>query len=258
MRKTFRSKNNYQYWRDRWTDIDADEPMINQNYYPLKYSNMVINNNNQIILEAGCGAGRIVRYYHDKEYKIIGIDFIDEAISKLKKVDPTLNVKVGNILDLDFKNNYFDVVLAFGLYHNFHSEKLHKSITETFRVLKKGGKLCASFRADNIQELIVDWIRKDKNSLQTEFHKLNLTKKEFKKIFEDHGFEIENIFNVQNMPFLYKFKFFRSKAHKIFDENKARQEGYKLSFIGQLIQDCLIKFFPESFCNIYLLIAVKK
>ena len=219
---------------------------------------MVVDNKDQIVLEAGCGAGRILRYYHEKKYKIIGIDFIDEAILKLKKVDPSLNVNVGNILDLEFKNEYFDVVLAFGLYHNFHSEKLNKSITETFRVLKKGGKLCASFRADNIQELIVDWIRKDKNSKHKEFHKLNLTKREFAEIFEDHGFEIENIFNVQNMPFLYKFKFFRSKSHKIFDENKARKEGYKLSFIGQLIQKFLIKFFPESFCNIYLIIAIKK
>tara|TARA_B100000900_G_C20503592_1_gene684861 strand:- start:101 stop:877 length:777 start_codon:yes stop_codon:yes gene_type:complete len=258
MRKTFRDKNNFEYWDERWASLEADEPMKNIHSYPLKFANLVVQNKDQKILEAGCGIGRILRYYHNNGYKITGVDFIDNAINKLKKIDPTLDVKAGNILDLEFKNEYFDVVLAFGLYHNFHSEKLNKAIIETFRVLKKGGKLCASFRADNIQELIIDWIRKDKNSKHKEFHKLNLTKKEFTKIFEDHGFEIENVFNVQNMPFLYKFKFFRSKAHKIFDENKARQEGYKLSFVGQLIQDFLIKFFPESFCNIYLLIAVKK
>ena len=36
MRKTYRSKNNFDYWKKRWTDIGADEPMINENYYPLK------------------------------------------------------------------------------------------------------------------------------------------------------------------------------------------------------------------------------
>ena len=60
------------------------------------------------------------------------------------------------------------------------------------------------------------------------------------------------------MPFIYKFKFFRSSHHKEFNENKARTEGYELSFFGKTIQNFLIKFFPGNFCNIYLLIAVKK
>ena len=30
--------------------------MINENYYPLKYSNMLIKDHSSTILEAGCGA----------------------------------------------------------------------------------------------------------------------------------------------------------------------------------------------------------
>ena len=258
MRKTFRSNNNLEYWKKRWTEIEADKPMMNENNYPLKYSNMVIKDKSETILEAGCGAGRILRYYHNKNYKIIGIDFIKEAIEKLKIVDKTLDVRFGDILNLEFKNESFDIVLAFGLYHNFHSENLQKSVKETYRVLKKGGKLCASFRADNIQELIVDWIRNENNSKPKEFHKLNLTKKEFIELLEKNGFKTNKIFSVQNMPFLYKFKLFRAKDHKIFNESKGRLEGYKLSYLGNFIQNFLIKFFPNSFCNIYLAIAEKK
>jgi len=258
MRKTYRNKNNFEYWTDRWASLDVDQPMKNDNCYPLKYSNLIVNNKNHIILEAGCGVGRILRYYHNQKYKIIGIDFIKDAVEKLKKIDPSLNVKVGNILNLDFENDYFNTILAFGLYHNFHSESLQKALIETSRVLKKGGKICASFRADNIQESIIDWMNRSKINNNMQFHKLNLTKKEFIKLFEDNGFCIEDVFSVQNMPFLYKFKFFRSKDHRAFDENKARLEGYKLSIFGQLIQEFLIKFFPDSFCNIYLLIATKK
>ena len=58
--------------------------------------------------------------------------------------------------------------------------------------------------------------------------------------------------------FFYKFKFFRSTNHKIFNENKGRLEGYKLSYLGNFIQNFLIKFFPNSFCNIYLAITEKK
>ena len=99
MRKTYRSKNNFEYWKKRWTDISADEPMINVDYYPLKYSNMIIDDKNEKILEAGCGAGRILRYYHNKEYNITGIDFINEAVDKLKEADKSLDVRFGNILN---------------------------------------------------------------------------------------------------------------------------------------------------------------
>ena len=59
--------------------------MINESYYPLKYSNMLINDKSSVILEAGCGVGRVLRYYHNRNFKIIGIDFIEEAIQKLKR-----------------------------------------------------------------------------------------------------------------------------------------------------------------------------
>ena len=68
MRKTFRAENNRDYWTNRWDKIDADEVMQNSNTYPLKYAieALKFNNNNQKILEAGCGAGRILNYLHQK------------------------------------------------------------------------------------------------------------------------------------------------------------------------------------------------
>ncbi len=258
MRKTFRNRDNKSYWHDRWANIDTDSPMSNRNVYPLKYSSLVIKNKNQKILEAGCGAGRILRYYHKKNYNIVGIDFIKLVIQKIKKKDPTLKVKNEDILNLSFRKNYFDVILAFGLFHNFYGRKLKRSIKESHRVLKKGGSLCASFRADNIQQYLIDFLNKNKTDDIKKFHKLNLKKKEFKKLIENSGFEVKKIYNVQNMPFLYKFSFFREKNQKIFNEKKSRNKGYKLSFFGNMIQNFLIKFLPESFCNSFIIIAIKK
>ena len=87
-----RNKNNLDYWTSRWTSINEDEPMQNTDEYPLKYANMIIESKKERILEAGCGAGRILRYYHEKNYNIIGIDFISEAINKLKAADRSLTV----------------------------------------------------------------------------------------------------------------------------------------------------------------------
>lgn len=251
MRITYRKLDNKHYWEKRWADINADEPMENKNVYPLKYAEMVVKDKNGVILEAGCGAGRLMRYYKDRGYNIVGIDFIEGAIAKLKEIDPTLKVEIGDITNLQFKDGIFRYILAFGLYHNLDGNNLEKSMRETFRVMEKGGEVCASFRADNIQNRLNDWLEarsrghKRDDAKDKRFHKMNLTESEFKKLFEKHNFKVKNMYTVINMPLLYKFAFFRARDHKIFDENKARKEGYKLSFCGRLITSFLLKFFPD-------------
>ena len=137
--------------------ISADVPMQNIDSYPLKYALLTIKNNDGPILEAGCGAGRILRYFHYKGFDIIGIDFIKVAIEKLRLADKSLKADTGDITKLDFADSSFKYLLAFGLYHNLE-HNLVDAISETRRVLQDGGKVCASFRADNIQTRLTDWL----------------------------------------------------------------------------------------------------
>ena len=106
MRITYRNKKNKDYWNDRWRDIPVDEPMDNIDTYPLKFSEMCIKNDGQI-LQAGCVNGRILRYYHNRGYKITGFDFIEVAIDKLKETDNTLRIEVGDITGLRFENESY-------------------------------------------------------------------------------------------------------------------------------------------------------
>jgi len=262
MRVTYRNANNKDYWTKRWDDIPADAPMENIGVYPLKYATMTVKEKSGKILEAGCGAGRILRYYHNRGYDIIGIDFIDVAINKLKKIDTTLQAEVDDITNLRFADQSFRCVLAFGLYHNLEYG-LDKAVQETHRVLEKNGLVCASFRADNIQTKLTDWLaeRKVKSkgdaSKPQSFHKMNLSRSEYEQLFIRAGFIIDFVGPVENMPILYKFAIFRSAEHKKFDEYKARMEGYRLSWIGQRLQNILMSILPDQFCNIYVLIARK-
>ena len=236
--------------------------MKNHDAYPLKYAETTIKDRDGRILEAGCGAGRILRYYHDLGYDITGMDFIDIAVNKLKKIDSSLKVDVGDIMSLEYADQSFKYVLAFGLYHNLE-HGLDKAVQETYRVLEHGGSVCASFRADNIQTRLTDWLTAKRNKHQHEeknirvFHKMNLTRAEFEQLFMRAGFVIDSVWPVENMPILYKFAFFRSAGHKYFDENKARTEGYRLSWLGQRLQNFLMHYYPDQFCNIYVIIAHK-
>lgn len=262
MRITYRNHGVKEYWTARWEEIPADNPMENLDVYPLKYAEMTVKDKEGKIFEAGCGAGRILRYYHDRGYNITGMDFINVAIDKLNDVDPTLQVEVGDITNLEYTDQSFKYMLAFGLYHNLENG-LDKSIQETYRILEKGGSVCASFRADNIQTRLTDWLADKKSkskgikSVNKVFHKMNLTRREYVKLFTNAGFRVDFIEPVENMPILYKFFIFRSSGHKIFNENKARAEGYRLSWVGQSLQNLLMHFLPNQFCNLYVLIAHK-
>jgi SAM-dependent methyltransferase len=262
MRITYRNHNVKEYWTSRWDEIPADQPMENTDVYPLKYAEETIKDLNAKVLEAGCGAGRILRYYHNQGVNIIGMDFIEVAIDKLKEIDYSLKVEVGDITNLGFDDQSFKYILAFGLYHNLEFG-LDQSIKETHRVLESGGSVCASFRADNIQTRLTDWLTERRTGGNNSsgghiFHKMNLTRAEFEQAFKQEGFIIDSIAPVENMPILYKFSFFRASNHKQFNENIARAEGYRLSWFGQLLQNALMRFFPDQFCNIFVLIAHKK
>ncbi|XOJ84596.1 class I SAM-dependent methyltransferase [Methylophilaceae bacterium Uisw_099_01] len=261
MRITYRNHDIKNYWTSRWNNIPVDNPMQNTNVYPLKYSEKIINDRRGKILEAGCGVGRIQRFYHNQGVDIVGIDFIKIAIEKLKKIDSTLKVEVGDITNLRFDSESFKYILAFGLFHNLE-HGLEKAINETYRILEKDGAVCASFRSDNIGTKISDWLTNRKSNKANNlgkrvFHKMNLTRAELKQVFEKSGFNVKSIDAVENMPILYRFRFFRSLRHKRFDENIAREEGYQLSAFGQLFQNFLMRFLPNEFCNVYVLIAYK-
>lgn len=262
MRVTYRDQNTRDYWEERWSAISADQPMENLSVYPLRYAAVTIQSAKGKILEAGCGTGRVLRYYKERGRDIVGMDYVQVAIEKLRAVDPELQVEVGDIRALSFPSGTFRYVLAFGLYHNLESG-LDEAIRETGRVLEPGGKVCASFRADNIQTRLTDWLkahrRRGNGKIETakQFHKMNLKRSEFVRLFERARFVVERVFPVENMPILYQFAFFRARSHKVFNESLGRKEGYLLSPLGDFIQRVLMRFLPYQFCNVFVLIARK-
>ena len=85
MKIIYRDHSVKDYWNSRWNDISADQPMENNQVYPSKYAEQKVKDKYGRILVAGCGAGRTLRYYHNKKMDIIGIDFIQVAIEKSRQ-----------------------------------------------------------------------------------------------------------------------------------------------------------------------------
>jgi ubiquinone/menaquinone biosynthesis C-methylase UbiE len=100
------------------------------------------------VLEIGCATGTLslaAKRQAGQEGNVFGIDIIPGMIevSKKKAAEAKLDVtfQLGNIEDIPFPNEHFDVVMcSFMIFHM--SEKVrNKGIEEIFRVLKSKGSL---------------------------------------------------------------------------------------------------------------------
>ena len=98
-----------------------------------------LKNKNVSVLEAGCGLGRVVKYLSDLGFKnVSGVEINKDPVNYLNNLYPELNIINGDILNLPYKNNFFDVVLSYGVVEHFIDgpDEAMKSI---FNVLKSGG-----------------------------------------------------------------------------------------------------------------------
>ena len=105
------------------------------------------------ILDHGCGGGRTSVPLHELGYAVTAVDLSDVLIGAAKKRFPYVDFRVGSYSDMEFDNEYFDVVLIShnGLDYAHPEEERNKALRECARVLKKGGKLV--FSSHNIKSL---------------------------------------------------------------------------------------------------------
>jgi 2-polyprenyl-3-methyl-5-hydroxy-6-metoxy-1,4-benzoquinol methylase len=89
------------------------------------------------ILDVGCGEGFTLQKLMDRGIgkRLEGIEYLDRAIEIGNKIHPELTLKQGNIYDLPYKDNEFDLVLCTEVLE--HLEEPEKALKELKRVAKR-------------------------------------------------------------------------------------------------------------------------
>ena len=113
------------YLRDEWGII--------RSYLGLK----------QRILDGGCGMGEWTLALSANDHKVTGIDIAEGTIRQLQKYFPQEDFQIGNLRQLAFPDDTFDVVFSWGAFEHFE-DGLQPCLKEAWRVLKPGGVLFAS------------------------------------------------------------------------------------------------------------------
>lgn len=140
----------YDYWNERAkrsgkslkTVMKRSLPNILNRYYDRQQKKLIskIIGDHNLILEVGCGYGRLLRSLEDSN-QCIGVDFSKEMLVHAKNnVKSSLVLAQGN--KLPFMKNSFDRVLCVAvLLHILNFEDIKEVLDEMNYVLKEGGIL---------------------------------------------------------------------------------------------------------------------
>ncbi len=138
------SKKYSSHWNKEYGEIFSKRargilPEMESSKAVTKLLSNIMNNDNSI-LDVGCGVGH---YYVSlkklkKEIEYYGIDIKTQYIAEAKKIfsgKTNVHFKKGDIYDIPFKKNTFDIVMFINTLENLPS--IEKPISELLRVSKK-------------------------------------------------------------------------------------------------------------------------
>ncbi|MDQ5883450.1 MAG: hypothetical protein QG654_364 [Patescibacteria group bacterium] len=99
------------------------------------------------VLDLGTGRGVWPFIFVDFGFKAIGIDYVEKIVAvnnqevKFRGLSDHMRFVAGDVLDLQFKENSFDVVTDFGLVQHLKTPDFDKYRKEISRVLRPGGHI---------------------------------------------------------------------------------------------------------------------
>ncbi len=134
------------FWAGHWETEHLRESIERgkNNKFVLKTLRKYIPDKKGRILEGGCGRGQVVYCIHVHGYESVGIDFAKETIEKAKEAIPELDVRVGNVRNLQFPDNHFTGYWSLGVIE--HGWDGYRDILkEMQRVLINGGYVFLTF-----------------------------------------------------------------------------------------------------------------
>jgi len=120
-----------------WATIQ--EPTGNSGYtYAFNFLGIKLGDK---LLDIGCGSGLFSSLAHQKGADVTGIDASEFLIAEAKERDPAIIFLNGEMEELPFSDNAFDIVCGFNSFQ--YASSVKNALTEARRVLKDKGKLVA-------------------------------------------------------------------------------------------------------------------
>ena len=203
------------------------------------------------ILEAGCGLGRWVIPLAKKGFSVTGIEIQQTAVEIINEHCSLPNVDIiqGDIFDMPFNDEKYDMVISLGVLEHFEDFHLQqKAFQEHLRVLKHDGIMFITVPYLSFIRLLfhlpftklVSFVRKLKKK-EEYFSEFRYSKKEFIKIIKLNNLEIIDVVYDDLLP-PFNFGLMDYPVKKIF---KSKNGQFKLNRLGTIVFRFLWNIHPK-------------
>jgi len=205
------------------------------------------------IIEAGCGMGTWIYNLKQMGHDVIGVDYMQSTVDKVKEYDPDFPMEVGDVHQLHFPDNTFDAYVSLGVIEHFQ-EGPQKALLEAKRILKPNGLAFITVPYLNMFRRLVTHNLRDiyfagRRLMKKKYYfwEYRYTKSELKQFLSEAKFEViytgiddyKTTDNDHHIGLCADFFFLRSRKGEIWELNKPAKVLLKL---GKL-------FSPWLFCS---------
>lgn len=118
-------------------------------------------NDNDIVLDLGCGFGRVSIRLLEKAKQVVGIDISSENIRLAKEIykNDALQFYEMDAIDLSFEDNQYDMTICVQNGISAFKVNPEQLIREALRVTKKGGTVLFSSYSEKFWEERLNWFQ---------------------------------------------------------------------------------------------------
>ena len=144
------------------------------------------------ILEAGSGLGIVLLWLRERGYKVLGLDYAENALRAVHAYEPDLPQQVGDVHALPYRDNSLYGYLSFGVLEHF-PQGMSPALREANRVLVPGGIVVLTIPYPNVVHKLVHLKRRVLNQSQLtddDFYESAYTQHDLQRELETAGFEV--------------------------------------------------------------------
>jgi len=136
-------------WSDwhKYEEANVEQQIRDMDFFDRDLCKILLQHFKQsdVVLEAGCGYGRLCFWFHRKDRKLVGMEIVPEILGRCKDYAKSKCIPValllGDVRMLPFKDKSFDGYVSLGVIEHFRSEKqVMETLKECKRILKTNGK----------------------------------------------------------------------------------------------------------------------
>ncbi len=157
-----------EFWEGHWSDTQFTNEYAT-NFYPRRQEEFQtiskFLSREGPVLEAGCSFGHVADYFSKQGYRVIGLDYAQDALRIGRSHLPDMPLIQGDIHSLPFPDNSLGGYLSFGVLEHFEFGPI-PALQEAYRVLRPGGIVAITMPLPT--PLVREWIPGAKRWLRLE------------------------------------------------------------------------------------------